>query len=73
MENTKTVKIEGMGCVKCAAKVQAALEAVKGVKCAEVDLEGKKATVVLLQGSDTHDNELKTAVEERGYTVISVE
>lgn len=73
METIKTVKIEGMGCVKCAAKVQAALEAVKGVKCAEVDLEKKTATVALLDGDAPHDNELKAAVEERGYTVVSVE
>lgn len=44
-KTTFTLKIEGMSCNHCSARVQKALEAVEGVKKAVVDLSGKSATV----------------------------
>lgn len=44
---TRTLQVEGMKCMKCAARVGAAIEGVPGVRTAVVDLENKKATVSL--------------------------
>ena len=49
------IKVEGMHCPKCAARVKKASEAVENVSEAVVDLEGKKATI-------THDNADMSAV-----------
>lgn len=74
-ENNKTkenkimkIKIEGMSCNHCKARVEEALNSLDGVS-AEVNLEEKTATV---KGSA--DKELlKKTVEDAGYEVISVE
>ena len=42
---TYEIMVEGMMCQHCVAHVKKALEAVKGVKEAVVDLDEKKATV----------------------------
>lgn len=65
---TKVMKIEGMMCMRCAARVKKALEAVAGVETAEPDLEKKECTVILSE--DVDDAVLKNAVEEQGYKVV---
>ena len=70
MEKTVTIPVEGMSCEHCVRAVKGALEAQKGVKAAEVSLEGKSARVVYedaLVGLD----ELKAAILEEGYEVVS--
>lgn len=66
---TKTMKIEGMSCSHCSARVEKALNAVAGVS-AQVDLESKKATVTLSQ--PVEDAILRKAVEDAGYEVVSI-
>ncbi|MDO4442306.1 MAG: heavy metal translocating P-type ATPase [Slackia sp.] len=61
----KTLKVEGMMCVRCVAHVQKALEAVEGVSAVEVDLDGGRAVVQL--GADVPDETLVAAVVEEGY------
>ena len=61
----KTLHVEGMMCPRCVAHVKKALEGVEGVERAEVDLEGKRATVTL--AADVADEALVTAVTEEGY------
>jgi len=68
--NTKTVRIEGMMCKHCAARVEKALNALPGVTAA-VDLEGRKA-VVSAEPAVT-DEALKTAVTDAGYEVVGIE
>ena len=64
----KTIlQIEGMSCAHCVQHVKEALEAVAGVKSAEVNLQNKSAEV-------EHEDKvslaaLKAAVEEAGYEV----
>jgi len=70
MEKTVTIPVEGMSCEHCVRAVKGALEAQKGVKVADVSLEGKSARVVYedaLVGLD----ELRSAILEEGYQVIS--
>ena len=67
----KTMKINGMMCGHCEARVKNALEAVEGVQEAVVSHEAGNAVVTL--SSDVADEVLKKAVEDQDYEVVSVE
>ena len=66
----KTMMIEGMMCQNCVKHVFNALSKVEGVDSVEVDLDGKKAEVVLKD--EVSDDVLKEAVTEAGYEVLDV-
>ena len=68
---TKTLNIEGMMCAHCVAHVEKALSALGGVTSAKADLEGKRATVTL--AAPVSAQELKDAVTEAGYEVVSIQ
>jgi Cu2+-exporting ATPase len=70
-EMTKTLKIDGMMCEHCEARVKKALEAVNGVESAEADREKKQAVVRL--SKDVANDVLAKAVEAQDYTVLGVE
>jgi copper chaperone len=70
MEKTVIISIEGMSCEHCVRAVKGALEAQKGVKEAEVSLEGKSARVVYEEGLIWLED-LKAAILEEGYQVLS--
>ncbi len=65
---TKTVRIEGMMCIRCEAHVKKALEALEGVESAEASHE--KGIAVVTLSSPVSDETLKKAVEDEGYTVL---
>lgn len=67
----KTMKIEGMMCGHCEATVKKALESLDGVTEAVVSHE--KGTAVVKLSGDVSDDVLKKAVEDKDYTVVSVE
>jgi len=67
---TKTMKIEGMMCGHCEARVKKCLEALDGVQGAEVSHE--KGTAVVTLSDNVGDDVLKRVVEEQDYTVVSV-
>ena len=58
-------------CPRCEAHVKKALEAVEGVVSATADHTTDTAEVGL--SAPVEDVALKTAVEEDGYTVISID
>ncbi len=68
---TKTMKIEGMMCKHCEARVKKALEAVEGVELAEVSHEAGTAVVTLK--APVEDGVLKAAVEAQDYPVLGIE
>ena len=68
---TKTIFIEGMSCGHCSKRVEEALKSVNGVKSVSVNLEKKKAEVVLK--TDISNEVLKSAVEDVGFEVSNVE
>ena len=70
-EMKKTMKIEGMMCMHCEARVKKALLAVPGVADAEVSHEAGTAVVTLAE--DVSDDVLRQAVEAQDYPVISIE
>ena len=66
----KLMKIEGMMCVHCEARVKKCLEELEQVEEAIVSHENDTAEVILNQ--EISDDELKKIVEEQGYTVKDV-
>ncbi|MDW7658029.1 MAG: cation transporter [Bacillota bacterium] len=65
----KTIKIEGMSCAHCQARVEKALNSLAGVE-AKVDLKKGQATVRLTTA--VSDADLTRAVDEAGYTVTAI-
>ena len=68
---TKTMKIEGMMCGHCEARVKKTLEAIEGVELAEVSHEAGTAVVTL--SADVSNDVLKKAVEAQDYKVLDVQ
>ncbi|HCM92944.1 MAG TPA: hypothetical protein DIS78_10310, partial [Lachnospiraceae bacterium] len=68
---TKTLKVEGMMCEHCEARVKKALEAVAGVESAAVD--HKAGTAVVTLSSDVPNDELSSAVTAQDYKVLGIE
>ena len=62
---TLTVRIDGMMCRHCEANVKSALEALPFVQSATVS--HKDGTAILLLSGDADENEIKAAVEGKGY------
>ena len=67
----KVLFIEGMVCGSCVKHVHKALTELAGVQEAVVELESKTAKVRLDSG--VSDDALKAAVEDAGYTLVSVQ
>ena len=66
----KTMKIEGMMCAHCEARVKKALEALPEVTEAAVSQEAGTAVVTL--ASELSDAALQSAVEAQDYKVLSI-
>ena len=68
---TKTLKVEGMMCAHCEARVAKALAAVEGVENAVADHNAGTAVVTLKAA--VADDVLKKAVEDQDYKVLGIE
>ena len=64
----KTMKIDGMMCPHCEARVKKCLEALPEVE--EADVSHKEGTAVLKLRAEIADDVLKKTVEDQGYTVL---
>lgn len=67
---TKSMKIEGMMCPHCEARVKKTLEEIAEVASAEVSHENDTAVVTL--NAPLADEVLKNAIEAQGYKVIEI-
>ncbi len=67
----KTMKIEGMMCGHCEARVKKALEALPEVSAASVSHESGTAVVTL--SAQLPDEALKKAVEDQDYKVLGIQ
>ncbi|RQD69481.1 MAG: heavy-metal-associated domain-containing protein [Tindallia sp. MSAO_Bac2] len=66
----KRIKIEGMTCGHCSARVEKQLKKLEGVEEVVVDLEAKNAMITL---SAAVDNEtIAEAVDDAGYDVTDI-
>ncbi|WP_378957140.1 cation transporter [Pelosinus sp. sgz500959] len=61
--------VEGMSCGHCKAAVEKAVRALTGVELADVDLAAR-TLVVEFDGTKTTLQDIKTVVDEEGYTVV---
>ncbi len=66
----KTLKVEGMMCMHCEARVKKALEALDGVEAAVCSHEAGTAVVTL--SKDVPYEVMKKAVEDQDYTVTGI-
>jgi Cu+-exporting ATPase len=67
---TKIIKIEGMSCSHCTARVKKALEALDGVSTADVSLDDKQAQVTFT--APVSDQTLAKAVTDADYDVVEI-
>jgi Cu+-exporting ATPase len=67
-EITKSFLVEGMTCAACVKRVEDAIQHIKGVKTAAVNLATEKAQVTYLPG-DVKESEITHAVETAGYAL----
>lgn len=67
----KTIRIEGMSCGHCSARVTKALEALEGISAVTVDLEA--GTAVIEAADAVSEAALREAIDDAGYDVLSVE
>ena len=67
---TKTMKIEGMMCGHCEARVKKVLEALPEVDTAEVSHEA--GTAVLTLNAEVSDEVLRKTVEDQDYQVTGI-
>jgi copper ion binding protein len=64
----KKILIEGMSCGHCVKHVEEALNEI-GAKDVSVSLESKSASL----DTSASDEEIKNAVEDAGYDVVTIE
>ena len=68
---TKTMKINGMMCGHCEARVKKTLEALPQVEEAVVSHEA--GTAVLTLTEEISNDELKKVIEDQDYEVVTIE
>lgn len=66
----KKVRIIGMSCGHCSARVKEILETIEGVSKVKVNLEEKNAILELT--SEVSDNVIINKINEVGYEVIDI-
>ena len=69
---TFTVRVAGMTCASCVARVERALKNANGVLDAQVNLATERATVTFLPDPSVHER-IENAVAEAGYEVVEEE
>jgi len=67
----KKISIEGMSCGHCVNHVNEALKEVNGVSNVNVNLNDKNALIDAT--NDVKDEDIKFAIEDAGYEVVSIE
>jgi copper chaperone CopZ len=67
----KKIIVEGMSCGHCVNHVKTALEDISGIIGANVDLATKTALVEA--NGEIRDEDIKFAIEDAGYEVVSIE
>jgi len=65
---TETLRVGGMTCAACSARVERAIRKLEGIESATVNLATEKATVVF-DSRSLRFSSIKEAVERAGYTV----
>ena len=67
----RTMKIEGMMCGHCEARVKKTLEGIEGV--AEAKVSHTAGTAIVTLNGAVSDDVLRKAVEDQDYKVVGIE
>ncbi len=67
----KIIKIKGMTCGHCSARVEKMLMNVDGITDAVVDLAGENA--IIKAENEVADEAIREAVDDAGYEVIDIQ
>ncbi|MCM8709987.1 copper ion binding protein [Clostridium sp. SYSU_GA19001] len=67
----KKILVEGMSCGHCVNHVKEALSELSGVTSVDVNLKAK--TAIIEAEADIEDKDIKSAIEDAGYEVVSIE
>ncbi len=67
----KTMKIEGMMCPHCEARVKKTLEEMAQV--AKADVSHVEGTAVVTFAEDVENDVLKKIIEDQGYKVVDIQ
>lgn len=67
----KIIKIKGMTCGHCSARVEKMLLNVEGITDAVVDLAGENA--IIKAEEEVTDEAIREAVDDAGYEVIDIQ
>lgn len=65
---TKTVKIDGMMCGHCTARVEKMLSAIDGIDSVKASVENKEAVIEM--NKEIADGVIRKVIENCGYKVI---
>jgi len=65
----KKIAIEGMMCGHCVETIEKKLKSIEGVEDVKVSLDEKAAFI----SDEIEDDLIKSAIEEEGYKVLSIE
>ena len=71
MNNSKAIKIEGMMCPHCEARVKKALEELPEIS--EAIVSHKEGNAIIKLVSDISDDKIKNTIGEQGYKVIDIQ
>ncbi len=66
------IDIEGMSCKFCAHSVEKSITKLSYVEKADVNIETKKAHIVVTQGKKANIDELKKKIINSGFTPVKV-
>ena len=70
---TATLTVQGLSCPLCASDVDKQLMKVNGVESVSVDLGGGTVRVAFAGGARPTAAALRKAVEDSGYTLVSID
>ena len=65
---TRTYSVPGISCGHCKSAIEGELTPLEGVECALVDIDAKTVTIV----GEISEADVRTAVDEAGYEVVTV-
>jgi mercuric ion binding protein len=68
-----SITVKGMVCSFCAQGIKKTFERKNGVEKVEVDLDKKIVTISSAQGATLSDDDIKKAIKDAGYEVLTIE
>lgn len=67
------LEVDGLACQHCADNLEKHLRTLGGVQAVQFDLEAKQVDVDIADGQAVEQEQLRQAVKESGYTLVSIE